>query len=662
MENRFGVKDLFLMGLMVLVIVLVVFSMIQFDRQYTQVIDIKRQQGEIVDDLTALKRQQGQTINDLIDTRDKLSRDLEAVRKQLSAGVTVNPGATAGGSDDTAPDSTAGGAPADNDGLTDTTPDITAFTRIEEAAKLPGFAVGDWFVDNFGTKVGKLTPLHSTDVYQRYVENLVMESMASRDPITLKYVPRVARRWEESPDGLKVRFYLHRNVVFSDGRPLTADDVVFTFEMIRNPEIRADRSRAYLTFLDEVKKIDDYTVEVTFKEPYYLNFETIAGQPILAKHFYGQYTPNQFNESVGLLLGSGPYQLPNPTTWTPGTPVVLERNRRYWGPRPTFDQIRFHEVQEEAAQMVLYGNQEHDSIFCTPEMYDRLIADQRIMSFSNALKYDSPYRGYSYIGWNQSRAGKPTVFADKRVRQAMTMLIDRERMVREIFRGYGSVATGPFSPLSPQSNKEIQPHPYNVAEARRLLAEAGFIDRNGDGIIDGPDGQPFRFKLLYPGGSDIYEKLVLFMRDGFAQGGIVMEPDRQDWPVLVERLNKSDFDACTLGWSGSIESDPYQIFHSAQIDGEGDNRTSYRSATLDKLIEQARQTVDVDERMKLWQQVHAVLHEDQPYTFLMNRPYLRLMHKRFHNVEPAPIGLNFEYLNGGMIPWFVPSDQQKYQQ
>ena len=102
--------------------------------------------------------------------------------------------------------------------------------------------------------------------------------------------------------------------------------------------------------------------------------------PALVERFE-QFRPD-FNQKVGLLFGSGPYRLDNPETWAPGTPVVLYRNQRYWGPAATFNRIYFQEIQEEAAQMVLYGNREHDAIYCTPEVFDKLKADQRVMSFS----------------------------------------------------------------------------------------------------------------------------------------------------------------------------------------------------------------------------------------------------------------------------------------
>ena len=625
MENRFGIKDFFLYLLIVALIVMVVLAMRQFDRQYREILTIKQQNSE-------------------------LTRDVVGIKRQLAEGV-VALGSTVGGGPTTGP-TTAAAQQTD------------PFHLLKEAEQEPHFARGDWLIDNFGTKVGKLTPLISSDVYATWVEFLVFEGLAQRDPYTLEFVPKLARGWEISDDGLRMRFFLRRGITFSDGEPMDADDVIFTFNWVRNPQVNAPRERAYLTKLKDVKKIDSHTVEFTFNETFFLNFSTVAGFSIMPEHFYARFTPDQFNEKTGLVMGTGPYKLENPETWTPGTTVQLIRNDRYWGVAPTFDRVVFHEIQGESTQMVLYGNKEHDIIRCTPEQYRTLLNDARVMAFSNNHEYRTPFGGYTYIGWNQLRkeGGRdvPTFFADKRVRRAMTMLLDRERMTREIYYGYATVASGPFAPGGPQADPEIQPWPHDASAARALLAEAGFTDRDGDGVLDSPDGKPFKFKLTYPSGNETTEKIVLFMKDNFARGGIIMEPERTDWPVLVNKLNLSDFEAVTLGWSSVPESDPYQVFHSDNIKDQGDNRIAYSSPELDAVIEKGRVTMDREKRMGYWHQVHRILHEDQPFTFLFNRKALRLFNERVHNVKESKLGLNYEHLNGGVLPWFIPKDQHKY--
>ena len=621
MENRFGIKDLFLLLLVGGLIVVVIMAMVQFDRQYKHVLDIQHKQAE-------------------------LTRDVVAIRNQLAQGV-VAVGAAPGGT-------TAPGQNKDD-----------AFRLLREAEKKPDFARGDWFIDSFGTKIGRLTPHVATDVYQKWVEYQVMEGLTVVDPYTLEPAPRLATHWEISPDGLVMKFHLRRGATFSDGHPVTADDVIFSYDLVRNPAYDASRTRAYLTKLKDVKKIDDHTVEFTFSEYYYQNFDYAAGVdvPVLPKHFYSKFTPTEFNEKTGLLMGSGPYKLQSPDGWTPGQPIELVRNERYWGVPPTFDRIVFREIDNDATEMVVFGNQEIDQVHCSPDTFKRMSEDEKLTAVGTGIAYQSPFRGYTYTGWNQSRTRngrkEPTLFADKRVRLAMTLLLDRQRICDEIMYGLATVASGPFALGTGQIDPGVTPWPFDVERGRSLLREAGFEDRNGDGVIESPDGRPFRFQLTYPSGNAAWDKVALFMKDSYAKAGIVCEPDRIDWPVLVNRLNSHDFDAICLGWSTTPESDPYQVFHSSQIK-DGDNRTSYASAELDAAIEKARTTVDKAERMKGWHAVHRILHEDQPYTFLTLRKELRFFNNRFKNIELSKIGLNYEDLNGGMIPWYVPRAQQRY--
>jgi peptide/nickel transport system substrate-binding protein len=312
----------------------------------------------------------------------------------------------------------------------------------------------------------------------------------------------------------------------------------------------------------------------------------------------------------------------------------------------------------------MFGNGELDIFACQPEQYEKLKKDDRVVKMSQHLEYPTPLNGYTYIGWNQLRkngdAMNPTPFADKRVRQAMTLLIDRERIAKDVYLGYATVASGSFDPNSPQADPNIKPWPHDEARGKKLLAEAGLLDRDGDGVIDRPDGQPFKFKLSYPSGSATYQRVVLFLKDSFARAGITMEPDPVDWPVLLDRIKKGNFDACALGWGGVVEEDPYQIFHSSQIKDEGDNRTHYINTKLDAVIEQARRTVDEEKRMKLWHEVHQILNEDQPYTFLFNRPALVFINGRVANVGTTKLGLNYLRLYPNPSPWFVPQARQRY--
>ena len=230
--------------------------------------------------------------------------------------------------------------------------------------------------------------------------------------------------------------------------------------------------------------------------------------------------------------------------------------------------------------------------------------------------------GYSYIGWNQRRGGEPTRFADRRVRQAMTWLTDRARIIDEIMLGYAEPAVSPFSPRSRQHDPAIEPRPFDPDRATALLAEAGYVDRDGDGVLEDGAGEPFEFELVYYQENEDTERMVLFLKDLYARAGVHLKPMPAEWPVMLDLLGKRNYDAITLGWTSGVETDVYQMFHGSQTEDGGDNFVHFRHAEFDRLVDQARATVREEERMPLWQAVERIFHEEQPYTFLMRRKTL----------------------------------------
>jgi peptide/nickel transport system substrate-binding protein len=610
MENRFGVRDLIISVLLLVLIAVVLLAMVQYDRQWDELRGISVQ----------LREQ---------------TRELSRIRTLLEGGVRIS-----------------------GDGR-DATGDITqppAFARIEAAAAREDYALGDYFVDVFAVVPDRLTPLISSDAYASMVQQQVLQSLAQRDPQTLEWEPLVASGWQISDDGLVITFQLRRGVTFSDGESLTADDVVFTFHWMMNEAIEAPRARAYYDKIERVEKLDDYSVAFHFHEPYFQAFELAAGMEILPEHFYSRFTPSQFNRATGLLLGSGPYRLPDPEGWRPepGRPIELVRNDRYWGPPAPFDRRIYRVIENDTARLTTFRNGDLDAFYPTPEQYLGMRQDEQLLARTHQFEFQRPNAGYLYIAWNQRRGGEPTVFADIRVRQAMTMLTDRQRICDEMYYGYAQPVTGPFSPLSRQYDHDIDPWPFDPSRARELLAEAGFTARGRDGVLVSADGQPLRFRLSYPANSETFNRVVLFIKDTFARAGVIVDPDPLEWSVLIERINQRNYDAVSLGWTGSVEGDLFQIFHSSQIEGTADNFTSYRNPQLDALIDEARATVDEETRLPLWQAAHRVLHEDQPYTFLLTRQTLAFFDHRLRNIEQVTLGLNSE------LEWYVPAALRKW--
>lgn len=459
----------------------------------------------------------------------------------------------------------------------------------------------------------------------------------------------------DAPWAVKVIFQVRKGVMFSNGTPLTADDFAYTWEMINNPALDCPRQRNILRdLIRSIQATDEYEVTVTFKQPSFEYFAYAGDFSPMSRRFYSKFTPDEINDKPGLLLGTGPYRMKDPESWTPGSPLILYRNERYWGPTPSFDRLVYKEISNDVARLTEFRNGDIDRFTSEPSQFVVLKDDPTILAKAEPYNFSSPTAGYTYIAWPQKRNGKPTLFADKRVRQAMTMLIDRQRLVDEILKGYGQVTTGPFNPLSKQYDHDIKPWSYDPAGAKALLKEAGFVDRDGDGIIDSPEGKPFRFELIYPSGGDRWTRTALLVKDTLAQAGVIVDAKPLEWSVFVDKLKSGDVDAIALGWTGGIETDVYQMFHSDNIGHGADNFVYYRNPELDALITRARITLDEDARMAIWNQIHAILHEDQPYTFLYTGQALLFLDKRISNVERTRVGLNEIY------QWYVPKPLQRH--
>ena len=619
MVQRFTVKDLVLYAVLGVLFLTLLLTMYMIDRQWAKLAEMQETLAEQAEDLRGLRGM------------------LRGLDGRIESGAAVSGPASA--SESVPP----------------------AFRRAWEASQRPDYAQGDWLVTAFGTGLKTITPLISTDAYASEVQGYVLESLLTRDPGTLAWNGLVARDWKVSEDGLKFTFRLREDVKFSDGVALTAKDVAFTFRFIMDPRIAAPRDRAYLEKIASVEATGPYEVVFTFKEPYFNSLSLAGGMAILPEHFYAPYLEQAetFNQSKGLLLGSGPYRLKDPKGWTPDQGFVeLERNPRYWGPvQPPYERVLWKVIANDSARLTTFRNGEIDAYNARPIEYKRLLDDEGLTKRARHLEYMSPVAGYSYIGWNEERGGKPTRFADKRVRQAMTLLTDRARIIQDIFLGYAEPAVSPFSPSSRQHDPALLPRGFDLSQAKRLLAEAGYTDRNGDGVLEGPDGAPFRFELVYFQDNEDTKRMVLLLKDLYARAGVLLEPKPTEWSVMLDLLNKKDFDAITLGWTSGVEIDIFQMFHGSQTVAGGDNFIGYKNPELDRLIDQARSTVDEAERMPLWQACERILYEDQPYTFLMRRQSLVFIDRRIQNLEVTKLGLNF-----GSVPveTYVPKDRQRY--
>lgn len=512
---------------------------------------------------------------------------------------------------------------------------------------------GDWIMIHLNAETASLNPL--LDIADAYTQRIVdgyggniFETLLTTNRETQEEEPWIAERWEISEDKLTYTFYLRQDATFSDGAPVTAKDVLFTYEAIQNPAHLTAMRRSYLSDFESATLLDDYTIQFKAKRPYFLHLGVLGGMEILPAHIYGEGDFNDHPASRAP-VGSGPYRFER---WDTGQQVVLTKRDDYWGPKkPWVNQLHYKFVTDDNAAFQLLRRGELDQMRLSSEQWVRHATQPVITDQYQKYTLYSPVDGYastfSWTGWNAKRP----YFSDKRVRRAMTMLLDRETIGKTIYHGLVRVVTGHAFPDSPSYDKTIEPWPFDPAAAKALLDEAGWVDSDNDGIRD-KDGTPFKFEWIYPSGSPEYDQLATVYKEELTKAGIDVTLRPLEWATFTESVDKRSFDACSMAWASPVESDPYQIWHSSQQE-QGSNYVGFANAEADQIIEAARLEFDDEKRNAMYRRFHAILHEEQPYTFLFNAQRKVAISNRFQGVTPYALGFD-------MRDWWVPVAQQRY--
>ena len=560
---------------------------------------------------------------------------------------------------------------------------VAGLARASAGSEIPDFTpeqMGGTLRRCISSEPQNLNPITGKDLYERYVNEYVFQGLITYDARTGEYEGVLAERWEVSDDGKVITFHLRPEACFSDGHPVTAEDVVFSYNLVMNPKIDARSAASYLSDCESCEAVDEHTVRFRWKKTYFMVVGS-AGNifAVLPKHLYEKNVEvdpekakeagiTHFNDLVQGFIGSGPYLF---ESWTAGTEITLTRNERFWGKPRAYDRITFRIITDELASVQALRSGDLDYLAVTPEWWVKLKQlrekDKTLAAMFNMYKYNTPANGYAYIGWNHAKYEdivKPSgeverierphpIFSDWRVRRAMTHLVARHTMLEHIYYNIGGVATGPFWPESPQSAPDVTAWPYDRREAQRLLAEAGWEDRDNDGWLENAEGKRFAFEWTLPAGHQQTMDLARVVKEEFRRAGIDVETRFVDWPVFLTKLDNRDFDAVSLAWggSGAVEGDPYQIWHSDSIADQGHNFITFRSARADELIKEARSEMDRDRRLTLWHEFHRLVHDQQPYTFFIARQSLALVSSRMQNVQVLKLGLDTE-------EWWIAPDKR----
>ncbi|MGD0784424.1 MAG: ABC transporter substrate-binding protein [Sedimentisphaerales bacterium] len=517
----------------------------------------------------------------------------------------------------------------------------------QSANKYPGDE-GDWLIWDITGEPRTLNPVVvDADISTRnVVESTIIESLFIQDldANSIKLKPKLAAKMDISDNGLEITITLKDNIHFSDGVPVTADDVVFSFQTIMNPKTDCASLRNYLQNITNAVKLDDRTIKFILKERYWKTIESVGELDIFPKHIYQFKNPEEFNKRVSNPVGSGPYVFEK---WDVGQQVVLKRNENYWDKKPNLKKIVYKFIANAPAAVQALRSHDIDMFEPGSEQVTTLPKEPDFAKEFRAIIFWDPTFAYWYIGWNEQRP----FFKDKKVRQTMTCLTDRKAMVEILTRGKGMVITGPFYIYGKANDSNIKPWPYDPQLAAKLLDEAGWIDHDGDGIRD-KDGIPLRFKYSYPAGGASSEQIAKLLKDDAAKVGIDVIPNPVEWSIYLGNLHNRDFDAAESQWGGVVEEDPYQLFHSSQIQS-GSDYVSFNNPQADKLIEEGRRELNEEKRDAIYYKFQKLLYDEQPYTFLFTRPRYYFVDRRFENVIVHKLGIDpFE--------WYVPKEKQRY--
>jgi peptide/nickel transport system substrate-binding protein len=246
-------------------------------------------------------------------------------------------------------------------------------------------------------------------------------------------------------------------------------------------------------------------------------------------------------------------------------------------------------------------------------------------------------------------------FKDKRVRQALAYAIDKSELVDVVLFGLGSPATGPYVPNTWPYNPDVNQYGYDPAKARQLLKEAGWEDRDGDGLLD-KDGRPFSFTIRTNMGNGLRKNTATIIQWRLAKIGIRAEIEAIEWSTFVnEFIDKRRFEAVILGWSIGLDPDQYDIWHSSKTKEKEFNFLAYNNPEVDALLERGRRTFEINERKKAYFRIQEILADEVPYIFLYVPDATPIVHARFRGIKPAPIGISYN-----LPKWYVPEKLQRY--
>jgi len=503
-------------------------------------------------------------------------------------------------------------------------------------------AYGDILVRGDIGDASNLIPILASDSPSHSVAGMVYNGLVKYDR-DMNIVGDLAESWDISKNGLVITFKLRKGVRWHDGKPFTAADVLYTYQVTTDPKTPTAYAGDFLK-VKKAEALDDYTFRVTYDKPFAPALISWSSA-VLPRHLLAgkDITKSSLSRNP---VGTGPYKFKE---WVAGQKIVLASNEDYFEGRPYVDGRITRIIPDTATMFLELRAQNIGMMGLTPLQYTRQTDNNLFRENFNKYRYLA--FAYTYLGYNL----KNPLFTDKRVRQAISYAVNKDEIVSGVLLGLGKPATGPYKHGTWAFNDKVKIYNYDPAKARDLMKQAGWTDANKDGILE-KDGRPFEFEILTNQGNETRQKCAEIIQRQLKEIGITAKIRIVEWSAFVtDFINKRRFDAVILGWTIPLDPDAYDVWHSSKTAPEELNFVSYNNSEADEMLEKGRSTFNQVERKKYYDRFQEILAEDQPYTFLYVPDELIIISRRFRGVEPAPIGIGHN-----MIKWYVPKDEQKY--
>jgi len=501
---------------------------------------------------------------------------------------------------------------------------------------------GDTFVFASGGEPSYLNPILASDSSSGDINDLVFNGLMKYDK-NLKLTGDLTERWSVSEDGLTVTFFLRKGVLWHDGKPFTARDVVFTYGRLVNPDILTPFSSAFKR-VEKIEAPDDYTVVVKYGEPFAPALES-WGMGIIPEHIFkeGNFNTHPANKKP---VGTGPYKF---VRWDAADKLVLEKNENYFEEMGNISRIVYRIIPDESVQFLELKRQMVDRMGLTPYQFKIQTGGEVFKKHYRKFRY--PAFVYTYLGFNLKNA----LFKEKEIRRAIAYAVDKKAIVEAVLLGYGTPVSVPYPPSSWAYNKNAKKIKYNPQKARKILKENGWVDTDGDGIRE-KNGRKFSFTILTNQGNKMREECATIIQAQLKKAGIEVKIRILEWASFIHQyIDPRNFEAVLLGWSLARDPDQFSIWHSSEIRAGGYNFVSYSNGEVDELLEKGRTTFDVAKRKKIYFRLQEILAEDVPYCFLYVPDALPVVHSRFRGLKVEPAGLTYNFTE-----WHVPENLIKY--